>query len=476
MKRPVRLCAGLLLTGLTISAIDVAVLWQIWQHLPGVLRARLQPGHYQQAAQKLRDRFSRPARQALAAAQVSSRFTAALRDPASAPEQRSVASSLVSELRDTRLGRLQLAAFRMLELERQASPTEQWWPEIRPFVDGIERGPFNHYLADLVPAQAQIFRELGWDEGAALVEAQQMFEAVHSPLLQFVTGRLYRIADLTTAEESRICRHIADRVLRDWILEPGPLALRLLAADLLARRLEQAGGSEGPSASAELSRRLRQWRAACLSELAAHPVPVPPLGVQRSPDWCPRAYQNLVRQAMLTLCLMGAVAAAAAVGGTMLFLSRRAPTQDGRFARTAIATALWGALVVAAAAWPAFLPAQQTAEEIGRLSTPGLGWPRPPLAAAAATVALLVAPVTWPLHRRLPAGRRLTRLRAAAAWSCIMLALGLGWSARATLSALLAYDRCVAAAVTQTRLPDELCDLLRTWNFQARETNDEDHH
>jgi len=456
--------------------IDAAVLWQIWQRLPGVRRVRLQPEQYQQAAQKLRGGFSRQARQALTAAQVSALFTMALRDPASGPEHYSAAVSLIQELRDTRLGRLQLAAFRMLELERRASPTEQWWPEIRPFVEGIERGPFNHYLADLVPAQAQIFKELGWGEGAALIEAQQMFEAVHSPLLQFLTERLYRIGDLATAEDARICRHLADRVLRDWILEPGPLTLRLLAADLLARRLEQANGSEDANASAELSRRLRQWRAARLSELAAHPVPVAPLGVQRSPDWCPQRYETLVRQAMLTLCLLGATAATGAVGATMLILLRRMQTQDGRFARTVVATALWVALVLAGAVCPALLPTEQAAEEIGRLGTLGLGWPRPPLAAATATLALLLAPAAWPLHRRLAAAQRFARLCPPALWSWVVLALGLGWSARATLSALVAYDRCVAAAVTQAGLPDELRDMLRAWNFQARETDDEDHY
>jgi hypothetical protein len=207
------------------------------------------------------------------------------------------------------LGRLHQAAARIAALEQAGSGVEAWWPAVRPMLQGLEAAPLNHHYAAIEPLLARAYESTGLSPAAAQNLATLHLVPTHGAFLQAFASQMTRIAQHlkpSDAAASKLSEVLTLRLLRDWTLEPGPIGLRLLAADLLAERLD------ADAASAELARSLRAWtdsvrrgqRAAAADWLSAAE------GVTVDPDANRAARRNLV----VSSALVGANLLLAAIG------------------------------------------------------------------------------------------------------------------------------------------------------------------
>lgn len=386
-----RLARVLLLGAAVVLSIGGAVqLYGLWLRLPGVRWRHATAEAYTAALRAAEARMSPQARQGLIAANVSNLFTAVYMRPEPAGAYRPTLERMLGQLRDTQLGRLQLAAFLMLEMERAGTPVEQWWPTLQPLLPGHEQASPSHFLGELIDHRTGLFRSLGFGPASAWASADRAVGHPHGPLLQFLVSRLERLATAREAAadgSAESCRRLVRRLLRQWTLDAAPAGLRLLAADLLAHALD------GPAADAdarELAAQLRAWREAYRVAAAPRPVPLPLVGLREAPEPRPAVYERLLADLFrvmwaAALTLAAAVVALAAVAVSWRTMWRTSPGRTAWLASPLIALAL----VVAGGAW-LLGDGRLGQDDLRRLGYPDLGWPHAPLAAAG-----LVVIVVW---------------------------------------------------------------------------------
>lgn len=409
----------LLLPALVLTGIAAAQFRALWRQLPGPAVANLD----RDALRDARGRYAARAREGLILLINSDAFTAALHEPSRLDEIIATTRQTATMVPHSHLPRLQIAALALARLERDQVPIEQWWLRMEGYLSGLDDAPLDHLTHDLLEAETETYRRLGLRAGTARRMALGGSGYAHGPLLQFIVARLDQLA--LHAEDADIaarCTRLADRLLRDWLLEPGPPELKLLAADLLAARVAE----EQPA----LAQRCRAVRAAY--HAGAAPLPALPMLLRVTENATPAARDGLrvAHSLGTTIVLLGAAVCLAVVAllGSPLWIARGAPTT---FAEYALAAAP-GCLLVLAAVLTPVVASGPLLEDLRREGHEGLGGPRLALVASVATLAVLVAATL--LARRTPharVGHRAARL-AGASWLIVSLALlPVVWQTRA---------------------------------------------
>ncbi len=399
----------------------------------------------------------------------SRQFTAAYQNPDLIPAAIDRVRGYLPALRHTQVGRLQLAAIVMLGLERDDLPREQWWPRLAPYLTGLDTAPFDHFMPDLIADDAATYRRLGLAPGAALRTATGAQGYPHGPFLEYFSAQLELVAATHTAAGDDTtagrCRLLTRRLLRQWVRDPGPPTLRLLAGQLLADILERDEAPENDT----LVRELRAWRAAGRREMIACPPPPPLLGLSHDPEVCTAEATTLLRRLALTTWLLGAgvgLSLGLLVMAAVLVIRRARMPSLGVWAVPAIAiTAL---IVVCGLVWPIILPGNVEAD-FRRSTTDELGWPLHPFVSGVAGLAISAALAAfWPTRQT---GTRLARIGATTAGAGLLLAIAMLGAGLLARSAVSRYDTCVATRLAQvwetTHAPAEtahLVDVLRNWS------------
>lgn len=199
------------------------------------------------------------AREGLQSVQAAILFSQALHSGAAGNSALADAETRAASLRTTQLGRVQAAAVRLLYGERTGKTAEQRWQAIRPLLEGLEQARFTHHLGPLRTAVAGGYRAIRVEPGSAWLFADQYIGHPHGPLLQYFFAAVEALAqdrrNAGDADAAALLERVRTRWLRQWLIEPGPLELRLLAADLL--RGDSAAGAEEKTEAAA-------WRDAIL--------------------------------------------------------------------------------------------------------------------------------------------------------------------------------------------------------------------
>jgi hypothetical protein len=373
--------AGLsLVAGLQVRAF--------WLRLPGVYVHRTAPAAMRQVLEQAQRSMPPAAREGLAAARISELFTKAWRDPVELTDSRSEARQWVGTLRQTQLGRVQLAAFALLEAERAGTPAEDRWPAIEPLLKGLDQATLAHSLDAAITHYTAALRAppLAYDPATARAYADLLVRQPHGPLLQYLMAALDEVAAARVdADDGSVeaCHAVQRRLLREWVLETGPAGLRLLAADRLAARL-------GPD-EADLAELLQTWRRAYREVAEVRPVPLPLLSLRQEPDSDPAGHARLAGAVYWLAWLAGAACGVAAVTviGMALGLTgvlRRSPGRRYIVAAplTVVAVAVIGLLLaVLAPTW--------CHEDLRRLGDSQAGAARLPIFAIVTAVATVVA-------------------------------------------------------------------------------------
>lgn len=387
------------------------------------------------------------AREALALRQASNALTGAFTGVVEPDQLSSTVGTAVNTLSRSQVGRLQQAAARIWLLEQAGEPVEKWWPSLRVFFDGMQRANLGHYQRALTQHWARAYESVHLGRGTAYGLAEDLVGHPHGPFLQFFAQRLRRVIDereqTGDVAAATTCRRVLYRLLRQWVLEPGSVGLRLLAADLLADDLETDPAAAAPKTRV-LVQDLRAWRS--MYRRAARQRPTAILAPQRKPALAPAAHQRLVSRVGLTTWLGSATVAAgvAALALGWLWLSRgRAAVGGRRLALHAplVAVLVSGAGVAWILVWPEWIHADLRAD----FSSFHYWW-RHPFVAAGLTLALVIVAGLLP---PLVSGGRVqasARLGAIAVETWLMLGVILWCSVTAGEFARRDYERATRAA------------------------------
>ncbi len=344
-------------------------------------------------------------------------------------------SQLTAEVHGSQLARLQLAAGRLWYAEQAHIEPQRWWQVVGPLLSGLEQGDFAHHLPALTDLWAGSYEAVGVGPGTARLLAVDAVGRGHGIVAQYFCQRLRRIEDLCRqqgqSQAAETCRLVRRRWLDQWVGAPGPVWLRMLAADLLADDL----ASDQPDAAEAL----RTWRDAYRQMLAQRPLDL--IAPYKQPSLVPRRQQRLARQVVWNMWLAGAwlVATLAAVVGSWWLLKAGRPP-----GRAALVGQLVGVAVALIGAPPRDGPAALTANLLADFSS-WAWWPPAPLRAAAATL-LAVAWIGLAARRvsRRPC-RQWWAAATAAMW--LVLALVLAGNAVSAERSRRDYEQALAAAV-----------------------------
>ena len=450
----------------------------LWRSLPGPRLERLydkggaEREAYLQELRRADASMSAEAREALCAVELSGAFTAALFDERVLSKNRDLVQARLNALSHTEIGRLQLAALYVLEMERAGKPPEQWWPTLVPLLGGYSRACYAHYLAKLIDSRRDVFRTVGLAPGTGRGEALRYVGHPHGPLLQFLVARLKQVADArrdNDPESAAVCQQVSRRLLKEWILEPGPIGLRLLAADLLARELE-SNTTSAPADETDLAVRLRAWRAAYRAGAATRPVPVAPLGLRGDPELFPAAYDRLALRAAGTLWAAASAVAAAVLALLALAVGASSGVRWPTWGRLEPAGAALAVVVMAAWFFVAAYAPEVTTDDLRRLGSGEIGWPRTPFPAAGLVLVALALTWIWPAAGESPLGVRSMRAARVATSMWFMLCVFLLVFSARTGAALGDYERMTGdvslaeeyAIIAQTD-DSGFLEALRAW-------------
>jgi len=448
-SRPTALLVGGLLGAIALSILAAVAIGRTWLGLPGVQLRRLTSERYTQVVRQADATLSDAARQGLIAANVSTLLAAAQRDPTTAARNRDTLQKMIRELRGTQLGRLQQAAFLILDLEQAGIPAERWWPTLEPVLRGLERAKFAHFLPDLIAQRTAVFEALGFGPGSARVEAEQVIGHPHGPFLQFFVSHLRQLEEnLGVADPSAaaLCQGVARRLLRQWVLDPAPSGLRLLAADLLAEELKTAAP---PPSTSSLAYALREWRKAYHASASARPSPISPLSLQHGPELCFGWHLALAKGAIWLVRISSAAVVSALVAVAALAWCLRSGAHRSVNRVSLQSGALLAVLAVGVALVLSGMLSSNATDDLRRWGG-GAGWPREPWVVGGLTAALLgLAALLSPRLRRAryPAALRVL-IVAAPAWLLLSAASVLtGWE---TGRALADYEEGVRQVCEQS--------------------------
>ncbi|MBL8880682.1 MAG: hypothetical protein JNG88_16335 [Phycisphaerales bacterium] len=236
---------------------------------------------------------------------------------------------------NTQLPRLQQAALVLLALERMSAPAERQWTAIEPYIGGLGDVSFAHFHRDALDTLAGAVASTGCSPGVAGDIVVMRFGSPHGPFLQHFTMRMLALAEALDQLEgrqaaARQCHVLVLRLLKQWIIEPGPAGLRLQAADLLARVLSPSPAAPAqtttqtatsasriapiaaqyPQAS-KIAAELAQWTQAYRRELRRRPTAQ--FDLRRQPTLAPVQFSKMRNSLAMTAWAGGAAAACVAL-------------------------------------------------------------------------------------------------------------------------------------------------------------------
>jgi len=460
---------SLIALAMVLSIFGLLQARSVWLDLPSLRLQHLDHDAVSEAFRASRSALQTEAMDALLLEINSNDFTAAWQSPRNLPEALENTRARVSRLTRSQLGRLQLAALIIRELEHDGVPTDAWWPRLEAYLTGLERASFAHHMTAIIEADAAVYEEVGLRPGAALRVAHLRSGSPHGPFLQYFVKRITQLADEQRergqVEESETCGLIVHRLLQEWVLEPGPLQLRLLAAELLANTLETSPDTADAAEARMVAEQLREWRHLCRTGLAERPMTLAALNLTREPETSPDQYRSAIARLALVTWLLGATAAAGAwvIAALAMHLIRRMRPGLSRSA------GIGGAVLAVAIAclgvvWPWLLPSAFDAD-CRRAATDQVGWPWHPFVAAAIVVVfipviarLIRAPAQW-----------WSRRTAVGIFAWLTLGVVLLGTGRIAQHALARYDAHVATALRAWAGPAgssedaRLLQPLRNW-------------
>lgn len=388
--------AAAFLMALALGAFALRAAWRLYQEVPAVALGRVD----WRAIERRRASFAGEAGEGRILAILSNHVTRAYQRPTELPDLLRDAQAGAAQIRSTALPRLQMAALVLLAAQRDQVPPDEQWARVKPYLEGLQTASLAHQLLALQVADIGVLQKAGLQDGVAARVAELHFSDVHGPLLQSFVAELARFEVSRTAAGdaagAALTRQVADRWLRDWILEPGPAGLRLLAADLLAQRLEQRG------IQPDLVAKCRAWRTAYRTAAKAAPAPPGLFNVGEAPLPSTRLVTE-PRNFVCTMWLAGALAAALVLAllGGLFWIGTRESALSPRSATVTVIVAVVvvvGSLIVIA--WQPdliYTECQRWTRIMGE-SAGQLGWPRLPVVAAA--LVTLVGPALVTLVRR----------------------------------------------------------------------------
>ncbi len=453
----------LLVAAVGVSLMAGVQLRAFWLRLPGVYVHRTAPVAMRQVLEQAQRSMPAAAREGLAAARISELFTAAWRDADSLTTGRAEARQWVATLRQTQLGRVQLAAFALLEAEQAGTPAEDRWPVIEPLLKGLDQATLAHSLDAAMAHYAAALRAppLAYDPATARAYADLLVRQPHGPLLQHLVAALDEVAAARADADdgsAEACHAVQRRLLREWVLEAGPAGLRLLAADLLAARLE--------TTEAGLAERLRAWRRAYREVAEVRPVPLPLLSLRQEPDSDPAGHARLAGAVYWLAWLAGAACGVAAVTVIGMALGLTGVLRNPPRRTYALAAVLTVAVVAAAGWLLAALAPAWCHEDLRRLGDAQAGTARLPIVAIVAAAAALVAAGVGLAIRgdHTPRYAR-TALLGLMSWLLLagVLLAGVGLAAGALKAYTAAEDGGTYAALAGAQAEQWLADL-RAWH------------
>lgn len=383
-RNPVRVnWRGLLLAAAALL-LTIGGAWAfvaVQKRLPAQQDARLSAQTWADAHRSVLE-TSPAMRTAWDACQLSRSVTAAHVGRAPAREAASAASGLIRRT-GMDLARLHLLSALLIDAGDDA-PRDALLPQLKRLLAGVDETELEHRLGALIPQVAAAYIQVGVGEDLAWELAYDRFGYAHDPFLQICTAHLDELAQrfdaVDDAPAAQTCRALRDALLRQWLTEPGPMGLRLLAAELLARRAESTapavGGrratGEQPSdlvaaddqsatgdspatddhaaTSRESAAALRAWRASWREVAIARPqTPLVRLGLGLSV--APQAEQRLAAWLARSAWLVLAAATAGGVATVALACKPRgsAPRPAEWAVGLALAVIVGGALGVLAA-------------------------------------------------------------------------------------------------------------------------------
>ena len=452
---------------LTIGA--VVQLHRLWVQLPGPSMARID----WYAVRQVRTKFTGDAFEGLLLAALSDYVTEGVHYPARLPQMLDETRAAAGRLRHTQLARLQLATLGMLQLEHEGLPADQCWPKLQGHLAGLDAAQFPHFMAELLDAEAGIYIRLGLPIGNAQQIALRNLGYAHGPFLQLFVARMRRIADerrqAGDPATADYCTRLTARLLREWLLLPGPVGLRLLAAELLADELDHRDLATILGSTGGIAEKCRAWRTAYRTAAASLPPPGPmmlrvgdePVAVSTKP----------LRRFLSLIVLLGpatAAASAVALASAALWPVPRA-RRSSAIARAGPAVLAVG--IAGSLGWVllAGLPAT-VFEESFRLQVQDLdSAPTARLGAATGIVISVAIAAMWGWWRCAACSRRvafagaasITWLFASALFLAVTLAAGAavsGYNARMAAP----FDEQLAALAPPNAAG--LLDDLRAWN------------
>ncbi len=280
----------------------------VWRRLPRAQITRVTESQVTARLEMMRGKAPPIVRDAAVLASCARRFEESLVDPARAPIPTERELAELASVRSTFLPRIYRAAMLMLELERGGVAPDEWWSRLSPYITGIEGASLAHHSRAYIDYWEGLYASLGVSPATAREAGRYRFVGFpHNALLQYTAARLERVEDACRNSgdtgAARSCRRTRLRLLRQWVLEPAPPGLRLLAADLLADTLERDGAVDAASESARLAGDLRAWRAAYRE--AAQGRADDYLGWEAQPVLCPDEYARVLIWLKLCTWLTG---------------------------------------------------------------------------------------------------------------------------------------------------------------------------
>lgn len=365
--------------------------------------------------------------------------------------------------------RMHMVAARMLALERTQQPLKDWWPSLKPFLDGTATANMPTLERRFVTAFANGYAtRLALGAGTATELAESTTASEQHAMLQYLASNLRRVVDERRAASDGQGAATASlafcRLCTSIILGDEPAHSRLLAADLLARFL----AAEPADIRAEsVINGLRAWRAQFKSAARARGETL--LGIGQGVDLVP----DRSRMVMATYSRAFGVAVAAIVFGVLaLALAWPLLSWGGEVLRrraVLIAGAAGAVLAVVVLGAVQSAGAGQVVEDFLRARIK----PLHELVMVQAAVAASLATAAVLGFAAVVLRGKLSRLAAAGgacviAWLCLSIVL-LG-SVRMAESARADYEAMLGVAlrgdvIAQVAGPDtdKLLDPLRSW-------------
>lgn len=367
---------------------------------------------------------------------------------------------------NSQLPRLQQAALALLAMERLSVSPEQQWKSLEPYVGGLGDVSFAHFHRDALSVLAGAAVACGMTPGVAADFAVMRFGAPHGPFLQYIVARLTALsAALAQAEETAPaglrCRQLVQRLLRQWVLEPAPAGLRLLAADLLIRDLRSE--NEPAASAARVTADLEQWTRAYRDESRRRPVGQ--LDLRRQPVAAAAEYRALRNYlAMTAWCGGGAAAAMLLLVGLVWTVFKREIPEPSIASRATVLGGAGGAFIVICA-----LAILLRADDL--LADFAWAWPRFPMYAAGMTLVMAGLAAFVLMDGRSGAlWRRLTGIFVGVSHAALVLAAALVCFALLALHAQGVYDAATALALRDEvaamagPAADAFLQSLRSWS------------